>query len=585
MVPYQRNPHIKGRNKLLAELPIKLCEEVPDGWSHRVALYGLGGIGKTQLPLEYVHTQKDNYKRVYWISAVSEAILLSGFQEIAQRTACASQAATLKPPDIARSVLNWLNKQESWLMVIDNLDDEAVIADYLPNVSRGRHMLITTRNQHAEDFQAEGLEVGLLDVDDAKNLLLTRSKVGEEGETSGGQTKAKEIVKELGFLPLAIEQAAAYIREALKNLSKFLRTYKENLKNHLERASKANRSYYKDSVATTWRLSFQRIEETNSDAAELLRLFAFLNPDGILTDFLEAGKDEVNGELNEILTSSYRLHEALSVLKHYSLIRRLREGKNERITMHRLVQYVIRFEMPPEKFSTMTEAVIGLCNSAFPAWTYKNAGARPQNRRYQDQVVIPLSAIQQIESCTLGNVLWRVGRYLAEDGKYQQASELLQKAVDILKRTRAIEHDDTLTAMSDLEWSYSERGLWEHATPLAEAIVEARKRNSGSEDAITLIAMAKLATTYWDQGRRDEALKLDEHVLEVRTRLWGENDINTLISMREVSLCYRHQGRPEESASLGEKALEARRRLSGNEHEDTIHAMVALGCTYRSGKT
>ena len=88
MVAYQRNANFTGRKNLLATLRAKLCEMVPGSWNHRVALYGLGGVGKTQLALEYVFSHKDDYERIYWISAVSEATVFAGFQEIAERTRC-----------------------------------------------------------------------------------------------------------------------------------------------------------------------------------------------------------------------------------------------------------------------------------------------------------------------------------------------------------------------------------------------------------------------------------------------------------------------------------------------------------------
>ena len=222
MVPYMENEQFTGREALLADLCIALSEEVPKQINHRVALHGLGGVGKTQLALKYVYSHKDIYKNVYWISAVSQAALLSGFQEIGKRSGCVPEDATLKPSDIAQTVLQWLNAQEKWLLVIDNLDDVSVVKGYLPNQSLFKHILITTRNKHCYQIPAEGLEVGDLDFNDAKQLLLTSSRVNDTIET---QDEAAKIVKELGCLPLAIDQAAAYIREKSRNIFKFLPRY------------------------------------------------------------------------------------------------------------------------------------------------------------------------------------------------------------------------------------------------------------------------------------------------------------------------------------------------------------------------
>src|SRR5271170_5883832 len=116
IVPYQKNEHFTGRRNLLARLCEKLCEMAPRQYNHRVALYGLGGVGKTQLALEYVYSHKSVHDRVYWISGVDQASLLSGFQEIARRTRCVSDTADLSPSDVAKLVLSWLNQQERWLL-------------------------------------------------------------------------------------------------------------------------------------------------------------------------------------------------------------------------------------------------------------------------------------------------------------------------------------------------------------------------------------------------------------------------------------------------------------------------------------
>jgi hypothetical protein len=145
MVPYQRNANFTGRTDLLTQLRAKLCDIVPKSWNHRVALHGLGGIGKTQLALECVYANEMDYERIYWISAVSQATLIVGLQEIAKRTKCISRNEDLNPKETAKHVLEWLNAQASCLVVFDNLDQVEVIDGYLPNQSSGRHTLFTTR--------------------------------------------------------------------------------------------------------------------------------------------------------------------------------------------------------------------------------------------------------------------------------------------------------------------------------------------------------------------------------------------------------------------------------------------------------
>src|SRR5438876_684062 len=131
---------------------------------------------------------------------------------------------------IAKKILEWLNVQESWLLIIDNLDRIEVIDGYLSDQSQGQHTLITTRNPYCDHIPVEGPKVNKIDVDDATKLLLIHSKIGAAGETSEAKAEVVEIVKELRYPALAIEQVAGYIPEASGDLFKFLSSYKKDWK-------------------------------------------------------------------------------------------------------------------------------------------------------------------------------------------------------------------------------------------------------------------------------------------------------------------------------------------------------------------
>src|ERR1700737_4186691 len=147
IMPYLQNRRFTGREDLLLQLREKLCEENQMEYNHRVAIYGLGGVGKSQIAIEYVYRYKQNYTNIYWINASDQASLLSGFQKIGIKTKCVENVADLKPTEVAEVVCLWLPQQESWLLIIDNLDDFSVVDDYLPDTHKGGHMLITTRNR------------------------------------------------------------------------------------------------------------------------------------------------------------------------------------------------------------------------------------------------------------------------------------------------------------------------------------------------------------------------------------------------------------------------------------------------------
>jgi len=582
VVPYERNVYFTGREDLLVTIREELSKSSPKRWNHRIALHGLGGVGKTQLALEYAFSQKENYGNIYWINAVSQATLFSGFQEIAKQTQCIANPEKMKPSDLAINVLDWLKQEENWLLVFDNLEDGAVIDGYLPDVSPKHHTLITSRNQHYDQISAEGLEIGVLELEDAINLLLSRCKLTPcDSENRDIHTVAAEIVKELGFLPLAIEQAAAYIREASKNIFTFLPSYRRNRKTHHARLSKGNRKYYSESLATTWRLSFQRIQETNDDASKILQLLAFTNPDGTMIQFLEAGANGLDADLRAIVTNPDRLFEALAVLQGFSFIRRQGVGSDgEFITIHRLVQSVIRDEMPPERLSSMLAALTGLCNSAFPAWHDWDQMLLHRSRVYENQVVGPLLDVSLPPSENLAFLLSRVGLFLREDGKYLQANEFLTKALKLFVQLRGNEDYETLNGMALLAWGYMYQGHYLKAAELEEQVLETRLKLLEDEHPDTLETMADLARMYRTLALYTKAEHLKEHVLAVRKRLCGDEHPDTLSAMGYLAHTYRDHGRLREAAELEENVVEVRLKMSEKEHPTTLTAMGNLGCTY-----
>jgi tetratricopeptide (TPR) repeat protein len=262
----------------------------------------------------------------------------------------------------------------------------------------------------------------------------------------------------------------------------------------------------------------------NADAGKLLMLLAFLNPDGLLLQFLKRGAKGIGSDLKGIVDNPERLFEALGALERFSLIRRQDSGLGgQKIVMHRLVQCVVKDEMPPKVFEDFLKEVVALFNCAFPAWHDWDPDLLARSRIYEDQVVGTLLEIKNMPSTILGDVLSRVGLYLREDGKPEQAISILSKTVDVFILAKGKEDSDTLSAIALLAWCYQTEGRFEKAAALEERVLEARNRLFGPDHLETLEAMVNLANTYRSLGRYKEAGNLKEVVLEVRTRILGPN--------------------------------------------------------------
>ena len=331
----------------MSQLSSKLRESKPYENNHRVALYGLGGVGKTQTALAYVYLNQDSYESIFWISGVNQATLLSDFGRIAGRTMCHA-SATPSPTECAEKVIEWLDAQASWLLVIDNLDDIKVINGFLPTNNDKKHTLITTRNRHSEGIPAQGQEVPPLNLRGASDLFLIMAKLPFDCEQS--RLEANNIVTELGYLPLAIEQAAAFVRETERDIHDFLPLYCKSRSDRIKLHKwipEGNRRY-KYSVSTTWEISFSHIKNNEECpvAVKLLQLFAFLNPDVILIEFL---RDALDAELRDLIRDEIKMDETLKVLQRFSLIKRIPKALS--ISIHRLVQEVIQYEFGEEQLS------------------------------------------------------------------------------------------------------------------------------------------------------------------------------------------------------------------------------------------
>ena len=575
MVSYQTNPHFTGRDELLCELRAKLVEVKPKRYNHRVSIYGLGGVGKTQVAIEYIYRYEQEYKAIFWISAADQAVLFSGFESIAKMIDIPT--IDQKPEDIAKGVLSWLRGQESWLLVVDNLDDVSVAKGYLPDMVNNGHTIITTRNPDYLQFPAEGMEIPTLGEDAA--IEMVRLRTGREnGEFTPTEVlHAREIVRELGCLALAIEQASAFIRLSLRDISNFLPIYRTARKKLLDRNSPGD-SQYPISLFATVLISFQRLQamEYGPNAMNFLRLLAFLNPDGILMEFLQEGCSGLSDTLREIITNQYVFHETLGALQQLSLVSKSKA--QDSIIIHRLIQAITQENMSTEMHAEYQNAVLALCDTVIPK--HENA-FYGKFKRLQHQIIEPVFQASAIWTPAKGSILARFGYFLCDDGRYSDSERFFKLNLNQQCSLLGGDYDKAmLSDMSNLASTYMYQGKLKESADLNEKVLAARKRILGEEHPHTLTTMSNLASTYGGQGKLKESADLKEKVLAARKRILGEEHPHTLTTMSNLASTYRGQGRLKESADLNEKVLAIRKRILGEEHPDTLTTMSNLASTY-----
>jgi tetratricopeptide (TPR) repeat protein len=583
-----------------------LACEAPRRDNHRVALYGTGGIGKTQCALEYAYSNETYYDRIYWITAVDQASLLSEYQTIARKAQIPIAQSERNPIEIAQAVLSWLRAEPNWLIVIDNLDDIKVADGLLPENGPRKHTLITTRDPNAPGIPAEPLEVPLLDQEDSVLLLSTLSNICLLPE-SKEMEDARGIVRELGYLPLAIEQAAAYIREVTGSIPAYSLAYQKN-RRELHRWVPTGNRQYPFTVATTWSMSFHILQKTNQEATNLLRFLAFLNPDGVLLTFLELGVKSftpfqdlrgylhggleavasvhvylyLKNNLQHIISNPDCMTKALLALEKFSLIKWNRTSRS--ISIHRLVQAVVIDEMSKAQRISMQTIFVDLCYQAFPEFPDQN---RSIYRIYQNQVVEPLLQVRAIRTGKCCYMKYRVARSLVYDGKYRDGERLLQQSLDdIPKKTRAgtskAGYPDVIGIMSDLVCVYIALLCLREAVTMGEELLKKARMVKGEGHIATLRIMNILGMVYLKMGRSREAADIQEDAVRKCRKILGDEDRNTIDAVSILGSIYKRQGNVKEAVEMQEDALTKSRRIMGEEDLLTLAIMNSLSWAYHS---
>ena len=353
-LPFAANRCFVGREALLAELHEKLCQAPATVLTHSPAFVveGQGGIGKTTLAREYAERFWRLYRDLLWVSAANPELLPLEFARVAEKLGVAVG------DDVdanARRALDELTRGPRRLLIVDNAHDEESIQDWLPKTGKCR-TIITSRFT-AWSAEVQTMHVHVLEPGPAQDLLIRRSGVADN---AANRAMADELAKELGYLPLALEQAAAYIREQHGTLGHYLEQYAQHRQRLLARRQ-PGATRYPDSVATTWQIS---VEQLGPQALDMLRLLAFVAPAPLPRWVLRQAGD-ILGDLDELAVD-----EALGELRRYSLIEL--QDEDGPLTIHRLLQAVQEDGLEVGERKACIEKALRVVERAFPEADYSN---------------------------------------------------------------------------------------------------------------------------------------------------------------------------------------------------------------------
>lgn len=593
---------------------------------------------------------------MFWIHASNAIRFEQSCREIAERAEIPGRNSN---SNILKIVSDWLHgPARKWVIILDNLDDdsflhqvpqsgqgnsedrrngtpERTIWEYFPQSLSGS-MLITGRVKHILSTIVEESDILTIQpMDESQAIALFDQKVGMP--TEGEETR--QLVGDLDFMPLAIVQAASYIKQRAPRvtLGQYLERFHESDRKKIglltHKGGELRRDKESESaIFVTWQISFDHLYGSASSAAELLSIMSFFDrqgiPDIVLYDhpdlrLLEAAAatdDDTSSSGSDQDKITEQLENDILLLRNYSLISISTDGRS--FEMHRLVQIAIQerlrsqhhlekykerfiqrlyWTFPSGNFETWETCALLFAhvkraidqrpcsNESLKEWAsiLHRASLYSRKKRYmadsEAMAVLASETTKELYGPTHSETLFcleRLALIHRHNRELEKAETLQVEVMEARKKALGRKHRDTITSMRNLSTIYLSQRRWKDAEELGVEVVKNDKRNLGPDHPNTLVSMGNLGSAYRNQGRWKDAEGIEVQVMESRKRVLGLSHPCTLTIMSNLSKTYQRQERWEEAEALDLHVLENRMRILGPDHPDTLNIMRGLANTY-----
>jgi tetratricopeptide (TPR) repeat protein len=498
------NRRFRGREELLTRLREQFTSNRAAAIVQSQAVHGLGGVGKTQLALEYAHRYAADYDVVWWMPAEQPAAVPAELVALARRLGipeAADQAGTVQ------ALWDELRRRDRWLLIFDNVEEPGDLKPYQPPGGDG-HVLLTSRRP-AWGGTAAVLGVNVFSRAEAVGFLLDRTGSDDEA-------KAHELAKLLGDLPLALEQAAAYLEETKTSLGQYLEMLRDQTVKVLAHGTPSD---YDHRVATTWLISLERIRASDPVAQDLLTLCAFLAPDDIPRNLPREHPEELPEPLQGVARDHLAFNDVVAALIRYSIV----EATPDTLSVHRLVQAVLRDYAGPDQ-QRWAGAAVRLLVAAFPVAT-DDARAWKRCERLLPHALTAAEYAEALQA-EAGATVWLLdltAAYLWERGQLSQARSTFERALAIDEATHDPDHaalaidrnnlGNVLQASGDLAGA---RAQLEQALRIAEA-------SFGANHPVVAAVRNSLGRVLQNLGAWPEAQAQLEQALRIAEASYGPN--------------------------------------------------------------
>ncbi|MEW9553329.1 FxSxx-COOH system tetratricopeptide repeat protein [Nonomuraea sp. NPDC050783] len=536
-----RPPQLTGREEDLDALRRRLAAA-----PHRpgvLAVHGLGGVGKTSLVLEHAHRHLHTYDLVWQIPAEDPTVASATLAALAALLGVRDADDTADPIDQVHAAL--AARTTPWLLIFDNASDASAVQELLPPAGPG-HILITSRSGAWPP--AQSLELDVLDRDEAAAFLLERT-------ADDDPATAAALAHELGALPLALEQAGAYVSDTGSTLADYLRMLRTQRATILAQGKPWG---YRQRVASTWQLSFDQLADHAPQAIALLRLLACYAPEAIPYRLLLDQATTLGAGTGALPRDTAAVNAAVAALRRYSLLSRPVDGM---VSLHRLVRAVTLDQLSTRERERWRASAAALLEGAVPDDPHSSS-AWPRFAQLLPHVRALLPADSR--------GLWDTARYLGVSGDYHTAVLLFQEITQQCTTSLGPEDPDTLAARHDLGRWTGWAGDAAAARDQLAALLPVRARVLGPEHPHTLNTRHDLAV--WTGKAGDAAAARDQlaALLLVQERISGPEHLDTLATRHSVAWWTGEAGDAAAARDQLAALLPVQVRVSGPEHPHTL---------------
>lgn len=560
-----RNADFTGRGATLELLRDKLA-----GGGRAVvvaqALYGLGGVGKTQIALEYAHRFMADYDLVWWVPSERAEEISGALADLARKMGLKVGDNVAEAAEVALEELR-RDTTPHWLLVFDNADDPKQLEPYLPTGSG--HVIITSRNQ-AWTHSAEPLEVDVFTRDESVSHLLRHVPQLDLAD-------AKRVADALGHLPLAVEQASAWLEET----GMPAQVYVEQLATQSTRILALNQPPdYQTPVVATWNLSFERLKERSPAAVRLLQLLAFCSPGPISMNLLYS--DEMNESLlpfDDTLSEKLMLGRVIRDISRFALVK-VDQGTNS-LQIHRLVQAVIRSQMSDAERVAARHEVHKIL-----------AGARPRQGETDDpanwstyDIIWPHLGPSQADECDdprTRQLLIDWVRYQWKHGEFESGMVLARRLENLWTHQLGPDHQQTLHLQFHIANLLRSQGRFADARDLDTYVLERQRAVLGADHPHALITANGLGADLRALGDFQRALTIDQETYESFKDQFGEDYPRTLAAAHNLASSLRLAGDCFTARRLDEETLDRQRQVLGRDHPNTLLSVASLALDLRA---